>query len=99
MGDNDVDGRGYFFVPRELMEREIRESKYLDYGEFDGELYGIKFSTIREIIKRGRVCVMGVSPTVSTRLLKYTLDYRVECLEQQYQHFVAFFNASGKVGL
>ncbi|PVD31585.1 hypothetical protein C0Q70_07000 [Pomacea canaliculata] len=83
MGDNDVDGRGYFFVPRELMEREIRESKYLDYGEFDGELYGIKFSTIREIIKRGRVCVMGVSPT-ALKVIK----------SPDFQPFIVFIAAS-----
>lgn len=62
MGDRDIDGRGYFFTERETMEREIRENKFLDYGEFDGELYGIKFSTVRAIIKTGRVCVMAVSP-------------------------------------
>ena len=64
MGDRDIDGRGYFFTDRETMERDIRENKFLDYGEFDGELYGIKFSTVRAIIKTGRVCVMAVSPNV-----------------------------------
>lgn len=66
MGERDVDGRGYFFTDRETMERDIRENKFLDYGEFDGELYGIKFSTVRAIIKTGRVCVMAVSPSVSS---------------------------------
>ena len=66
MGERDVDGRGYFFIDRETMERDIRENKFLDYGEFEGELYGIKFSTVRAIIKTGRVCVMAVSPSVST---------------------------------
>ena len=46
------------------MERDIRENKFMDYGEFDGELYGVKFSTVRAIIKTGRVCVMAVSPNV-----------------------------------
>lgn len=65
MGPKDIDGHGYFFTDRQSMEREIRENKYIDYGEFQGELYGIKFSTVRAIIKTGRVCVMSVSPAVS----------------------------------
>lgn len=69
IAEKDVEGRGYFFTDRETMEREIRENKYLDYGEFDGDLYGIKFSTVRAIIKTGRVCVMAVSPK-SLKMLK-----------------------------
>jgi guanylate kinase len=64
-GDTEVDGRGYFFESRETMEKEIRENKYLDYGEYEGHLYGIKFSTVRAIVKAGRICVMAISPKVS----------------------------------
>ena len=68
MGDRDIDGHGYFFTDRETMEKEIKEGKFLDYGEYDGELFGIKFSTVRAIIKTGRVCVMAVSPNVSVSI-------------------------------
>ncbi|XP_076453254.1 protein PALS2-like [Babylonia areolata] len=69
MGEKDIDGHGYFFIDRETMERDIRENKYVDYGEFDGHLYGIKFSTVRAIVKTGRVCVMAVNP-VALKMLK-----------------------------
>ena len=65
MGTRDVDGHGYFFTDQESMEKDVREGKFLDYGEFAGELYGIKFSTVRAIIKTGRICVFAISPNVS----------------------------------
>lgn len=61
-GPKDVDGQGYYFTDRDTMQNEIRENKFLDYGEYSGELYGIKFSTVRAIIKTGKVCVLAISP-------------------------------------
>ncbi|KAL8581227.1 hypothetical protein ACOMHN_038327 [Nucella lapillus] len=69
MGEKDVDGHGYFFIDRETMEKEIRENKFLDYGEFGGFLYGIKFSTVRAIVKTGRICLMAVSP-IALKMIK-----------------------------
>lgn len=69
MGEKDIDGHGYFFIDREIMEKEIRENKFLDYGEFDGHLFGIKFSTVRAIVKTGRICVLAINP-VALKMLK-----------------------------
>lgn len=101
MGPGDVEGHGYFYTDRETMEREIRENKYLDYGEFDGYLYGIKFSTVRAIIKTGRVCVMAVSPK-SLKMLKapdfqpyivFIAAPSIEALKVMYQQHKADLEA------
>lgn len=68
--DNNVD---YYFVTREQMEEDIIAGKYLEYGEYDGALYGTKLDSIREIIGSGKVCVLDCSATC-LKVLK-TSDY------------------------
>lgn len=64
-------GRGYWFIDRETMEEDIRQHKFLEYGEHNGNLYGTKLDTIRDIIRQGKMCVLDCSPAVSRLLLNY----------------------------
>lgn len=58
----EIDGKQYYFVSREQMEREITEGKYLEYGEYQDHLYGTKLDTIREVIRSGKMCVIDCNP-------------------------------------
>lgn len=48
-------GKGYWFVDREEMEEEIKENKFLEYGEYNGNLYGTHLDSIRDVIKSGKI--------------------------------------------
>lgn len=61
-------GRGYYFVSREEMERDIRAGKFIEYGEHGGNLYGTKIDTIREVMRSGKMCFLDVNPTVNSHL-------------------------------
>ncbi|XP_001629601.2 protein PALS2 isoform X2 [Nematostella vectensis] len=63
MREGEQSGRGYFFVSREEMERDIRAGKYLEFGEYGGNMYGTKIDTIREVMRSGKMCVVDVNPT------------------------------------
>lgn len=71
--DGEEDKVHYHFVTREQMEEDIIAGKYLEYGEYDGALYGTKLDSIREIIGSGKVCVLDCSATC-LKVLK-TSDY------------------------
>lgn len=71
--EGEEDGIHYHFVTREKMEEDIIEGKYLEYGEYDGALYGTKLDSVREIIGAGKVCVLDCSATC-LKILK-TSDY------------------------
>lgn len=71
--EGEEDGVHYHFVTREKMEEDIINGKYLEFGEYDGALYGTMLDSVREIIGSGRVCVLDCSPTC-LKLLK-TSDY------------------------
>lgn len=67
--EGEIHGKGYFFTDRESMELDIKEDSFLEYGEFNGNLYGTKIETIRNVIRSGKMCVLDVNPT-SLKVLK-----------------------------
>ncbi|CAL1543909.1 unnamed protein product [Lymnaea stagnalis] len=58
---NEQDGRGYYFIDGETMEEEIKKNMYIDHGEFEGHLYGTRLTTIKEVIRSGKICVLDIS--------------------------------------
>lgn len=48
------------------MDEEIREGKYIESGEFNGNLYGTKLDSIHNVTMDGKMCVLDVNPTVSS---------------------------------
>lgn len=46
-------GKNYWFMDREDMEQEIRDNKFLESGEYNGNLYGTHLDSIRDVIKQG----------------------------------------------
>lgn len=47
------------------MEKQIKQHKFLEYGEHNGNIYGTSLDSIRNVINEGRMCVLDCSPTVS----------------------------------
>lgn len=60
--DDEKDGQSYCFASREQMETDIKASRYLEHGEYDGNLYGTKIDSIHEVIHTGRTCILDVNP-------------------------------------
>lgn len=82
--EGEVHGKGYFFTDRESMEEDIKEGKYIEWGEFNGNIYGTKLESIHDITHDGKMCVLDVSPT-SLKVLKTA----------EYMPFVVFIAAPG----
>lgn len=51
----EENGKNYWFASREEMEEDIRENRFLECGEHNGNLYGTHLDSIRDIIKQGTV--------------------------------------------
>ncbi|XP_056633390.1 protein PALS2 isoform X2 [Diorhabda sublineata] len=67
-------GQSYWFTDRETMEEDIRNHKYLEYGEYNGHLYGTNLDSIRDVIKQGKMCVLDCSP-MSLKLLHNSSEF------------------------
>ncbi|CAL8361439.1 unnamed protein product [Arctogadus glacialis] len=60
--EEELDGQAYRFVTRADMERDIKDSRYLEHGEYDGNLYGTKMDSIHEVVDTRRTCILDVNP-------------------------------------
>ncbi|NXN93742.1 MPP2 protein, partial [Rhinopomastus cyanomelas] len=60
--ESEKDGQGYRFVSRGEMEADIKAGRYLEHGEYEGNLYGTRIDSIRAVVESGRVCVLDVNP-------------------------------------
>ncbi|KAK7490884.1 hypothetical protein BaRGS_00017940 [Batillaria attramentaria] len=67
--EREVHGQGYYFEDRLTMEADIMNGKYLEYGDFNGNLYGTRLDTVKDVIASGKMCVLDVNPT-SLKVLK-----------------------------
>ncbi|XP_038164376.1 MAGUK p55 subfamily member 2a [Cyprinodon tularosa] len=56
------ESRMYAFTSRSKMEADIKNGRYLEYGEYEGNLYGLKVDSIHEVVEAGRVCILDANP-------------------------------------
>ncbi|XP_050301145.1 MAGUK p55 subfamily member 7 isoform X5 [Anthonomus grandis grandis] len=59
MKPGEVDGKEYFFISREEMEADIEKGKFIEYGEYKGNLYGTSADSVKAIVNSGHVCILN----------------------------------------
>lgn len=42
----------------------MKAGRFLEHGEYDGNLYGTKIESIHEVVATGRTCILDVNPQV-----------------------------------
>jgi len=61
--DGEDSGQGYWFAKsRKEMEDEFLQGKYLEFGEYEGNLYGTKLDSVRAVMRSGKTCVLSIQP-------------------------------------
>ncbi|CAG9768567.1 unnamed protein product [Ceutorhynchus assimilis] len=70
----EENGQTYWFNDREQMEEDIRNNKFLEYGEYNGHLYGTHLDSIRDVIKQGKMCILDCSP-MSLKILHNSSEF------------------------
>lgn len=54
-----MNGKEYHFISREKMEEEIEGGKFIEYGEYKGNLYGTSTESVSSLINAGYVCLLN----------------------------------------
>ncbi|XP_076463410.1 protein PALS1-like [Babylonia areolata] len=67
----EQNGRDYHFTSRSMFEADMLSGKFLEYGEFQNNLYGTSIEAVRQVILQGRVCVLNLEPE-SLKILRDT---------------------------
>ncbi|KJE89808.1 postsynaptic density protein [Capsaspora owczarzaki ATCC 30864] len=58
---DEENGREYFFVTREQMEKDMKEEKFMEAGQFKQNLYGTSIDAVRTVIQQKKHCIVDVS--------------------------------------
>ena len=61
----ETNGKDYYFVSREQMEEEIEAGKFIEYGEYKGNLYGTSLESVLSLVNAGYVCIISPHYQVS----------------------------------
>ena len=74
----EVNGRDYHFVEsREAMEADIQNHKFIEAGQYNGNLYGTSVASVKEVAERGKHCILDVSHLISIRfVLNFTISMK-----------------------
>ncbi|XP_018320455.1 MAGUK p55 subfamily member 7 isoform X1 [Agrilus planipennis] len=59
MKPGEINGKEYFFVSREKMEEDIEASKFIEFGEYKGNLYGTSSESVKALVNSGYVCILN----------------------------------------
>ncbi|XP_073894549.1 guanylate kinase isoform X5 [Macaca fascicularis] len=58
---SDRSSRGhYYFVTREVMQRDIAAGDFIEHAEFSGNLYGTSKAAVQAVQAMNRICVLDV---------------------------------------
>lgn len=55
----EVNGKEYHFTSRERMEEDIQAGKFIEYGEYKGNLYGTNTESVSSLVDAGYVCLLN----------------------------------------
>ncbi|XP_053428582.1 guanylate kinase isoform X2 [Nycticebus coucang] len=56
----EENGKHYYFVTREVMQRDIAAGDFIEHAEFSGNLYGTSKVAVQAVQAMNRICVLDV---------------------------------------
>ncbi|XP_050821520.1 55 kDa erythrocyte membrane protein isoform X1 [Gopherus flavomarginatus] len=59
---NEVDGKDYHFISTEEMTRGISANEFLEFGSYQGNIFGTKFETVHQIHQQDKVAILDIEP-------------------------------------
>uniref|UniRef100_A0A671M454 MAGUK p55 subfamily member 7-like n=1 Tax=Sinocyclocheilus anshuiensis TaxID=1608454 RepID=A0A671M454_9TELE len=62
---HEREGVEYHFVFKHTFEKEILNHKFLEYGEYKGNYYGMSLDSVRRVVAESKVCLLHVKPHVT----------------------------------
>ncbi|KAF5893434.1 MAGUK p55 subfamily member 6-like isoform X1 [Clarias magur] len=98
--EDEYNDQSYRFVTRMDMEMDIRLGCFLEHGEYDGNLYGTKISSVHEVVNTGRTCILDVNPQ-ALKVLRTAefLPYVVFIAAPEFETLKAMHTAAVQAGI
>lgn len=59
---NEIGGKDYHFISRELFQRRIDEGEFVEWVENYGQFYGTSVKAINDVLNRGKDLLLDIEP-------------------------------------
>uniref|UniRef100_A0A096N6W0 Membrane palmitoylated protein 1 n=1 Tax=Papio anubis TaxID=9555 RepID=A0A096N6W0_PAPAN len=59
---SEEDGKEYHFISTEEMTRNISANEFLEFGSYQGNMFGTKFETVHQIHKQDKIAILDIEP-------------------------------------
>ncbi|KAM7160372.1 55 kDa erythrocyte membrane protein isoform 1-T1 [Macrochelys suwanniensis] len=59
---NEVDGKDYHFISTEEMTKNISANEFLEFGSYQGNIFGTKFETVHQIHQQDKIAILDIEP-------------------------------------
>lgn len=57
---DERNGEDYYFVSKQQFEQNIEEEKFVEYGDYDKNYYGTSYSSIEDVLKSNKTCILNL---------------------------------------
>uniref|UniRef100_A0A673ZV26 55 kDa erythrocyte membrane protein n=1 Tax=Salmo trutta TaxID=8032 RepID=A0A673ZV26_SALTR len=98
---DEENGQEYYFISNDTMTKCITGNELLEYGSFQGFMFGTKMETIQKIHEQGKIALLDVEPqtlkllrTADFAPLVVNVGYAVQSIQKEsdaihstYRHF------------
>lgn len=64
---NEEEGKEYHFISTEEMTRSISANEFLEFGSYQGNMFGTKFETVHRIHEQNKIAILDIEPQVGRR--------------------------------
>lgn len=64
---DEENGKEYYFISNDEMTKCIVANEFLEYGSFQGNMFGTKIETIQKIHEQGKIALLDVEPQVKIK--------------------------------
>ncbi|KAM9180232.1 55 kDa erythrocyte membrane protein isoform 2-T2 [Dugong dugon] len=58
----EEDGKDYHFISTEEMTKSISANEFLEFGSYQGNMFGTKFETVHQIHKQDKIAILDIEP-------------------------------------
>nr|XP_033801011.1 55 kDa erythrocyte membrane protein isoform X2 [Geotrypetes seraphini] len=59
---SEEDGKTYHFISNDEMSKGISTNGFLEFGSYQGDMFGTKFSTVHTIHEQGKIAILDIEP-------------------------------------
>lgn len=66
----EVNGRDYYFIDRDMFKEGLAESRFVEYNEFNGHLYGTPRDELKRLLAQDKIVILVIDVNGSRQIRK-----------------------------